>query len=113
MFKKQKKWNLSQGNIFGLLCVLSISSWSLQHLLGLYCFCPLLCPSLCVKRASLVAQTVKNLPAMQETWVRSLGWEDLLEKGMAISSSILAWRNPWTKEADRLQFTGSQRVGHN
>ena len=46
--------------------------------------------------ASLVAQLVKNLPAMQETWVRSLGWEDPLEKGMATHSSILAWRIPWT-----------------
>ena len=46
--------------------------------------------------ASLVAQLVKNLPAMQETWVRSLGWEDPLEKGIAIHSSILAWRIPWT-----------------
>ena len=46
--------------------------------------------------ASLVAQLVKNLPAMQEIWVRSLGWEDPLEKGMAIHSSILAWRIPWT-----------------
>ena len=47
-------------------------------------------------RASLVAQTVKNLPAVQETWVRSLGWEDSLEKGIATHSSILAWRMPWT-----------------
>ena len=47
--------------------------------------------------ASLVAQTVENLPAMQETWVRSLGWEDLLEEGMATHSSILAWRIPWTE----------------
>ena len=46
--------------------------------------------------ASLVAQLIKNLPAMQETWVRSLGWEDPLEKGMATHSSILAWRIPWT-----------------
>ena len=46
--------------------------------------------------ASLVAQLVKNLPAMQETWVQSLGWEDTLEKGMATHSSILAWRIPWT-----------------
>ena len=46
--------------------------------------------------ASLVAQLVKNMPAMQETWVRSLGWEDLLEKGKATLSSILAWRIPWT-----------------
>ena len=48
-------------------------------------------------RASLVAQTVKNLPAMQETWVRSMGWEDPLEKGMATHSSILAWRIPCTE----------------
>ena len=47
-------------------------------------------------RASLVAQLVKNLPAVWETWVRSLGWEDLLEKGKAAHSSILAWRTPWT-----------------
>ena len=47
-------------------------------------------------QASLVAQTVKNLPAMQETWVQSLGWEDPLEKGMDTHSSILAWRIPWT-----------------
>ena len=48
--------------------------------------------------ASLVAQTVKNLPAVQETWVRSLGWEDPLEEGMANHSSILAWRIPWSEE---------------
>ena len=52
--------------------------------------------------ASLVAQTVKNLPAMQETQVRSLGWEDLQEEGMATHSSILAWRIPWTEEAGGL-----------
>ena len=55
---------------------------------------------------------VKNLPAMQETWLRSLGQEDPLEKGMAIHSSILAWRVPWIEEPDGLQFVGSQRVGH-
>ena len=60
---------------------------------------------------SLVAQTVKNLPAMQEMWVRSLGWEDPLEKGMAIHSSILAQRILWTEEPGGLQSTGSQRVG--
>ena len=49
-------------------------------------------------RASLVVQVVKNLPSVKETWVQSLGWEDLLEKGMASHSSILAWRIPWTKE---------------
>ena len=61
-------------------------------------------------RASLVAQMVKNLPAMQETWVRSLGWEDPPEKGTATHSSILAWRIPWTGEPGRLQSMGSQRV---
>ena len=64
-------------------------------------------------RASLVAQTVKHLPAMQETWVRSLGWEDLLEKEMATHSSTLAWKIPWMEEPGRLQSIGSQRVGHN
>ena len=59
--------------------------------------------------ASLVAQSVKNLPAMQETWVRSLGQEDPLEKGMATHSSILAWRIPWTEEPGGLQSMGSQR----
>ena len=62
--------------------------------------------------ASLVAQRLKRLPAMWETWVRSLGWEDPLEKEMATHSSILAWRIPWTEEPGRLQSTGLQRVGH-
>ena len=61
---------------------------------------------------SLVAQTVKRLPAMRETWVRFLGQEDPLEKEMAIHSSTLAWRIPLTEELDRLQSMGSQRVGH-
>ena len=61
---------------------------------------------------SLVAQLVKNLPAMWETWAQSLGWEDPLEKGMATHSSILAWRIPWTEEPGRLQSMRSQRVGH-
>ena len=53
---------------------------------------------------------VKNPPAVQETWVQSLGWEDPLEKGTATHSSILAWRIPWTEEPGRLQSIGSQRV---
>ena len=61
---------------------------------------------------SLVAQMVKNLPAMRETWVRSLGGEDPLEKGMATYSNILAWRIPWTEEPGGLQTMGSQRVRH-
>ena len=55
---------------------------------------------------------VKCLPTVQETWVRSLGWEDPLEKEMATHFSILAWRIPWTEEPGRLQFMGSQRAGH-
>ena len=63
-------------------------------------------------KTSLVAQMVKKLPAIQETWVRSLGQEDPLEKEMATHSSILAWRIPWTEEPGSLQSMGSQRVGH-
>ena len=59
-----------------------------------------------------MAQMVKNLPAVQETQVRSLGWEDPLEKGMATYSSVLAWRIPWTEEPSGLQSMGSQRVRH-
>ena len=62
--------------------------------------------------ASLMAQMVKNRPAMQETWVRSLVWEDPWEKEMATHSSILAWRIPWTEEPGGLQAMGSQRVRH-
>ena len=62
--------------------------------------------------ASLIAQLVKNLPAMLETWVRSLDWEDPLEEGIATHSSILAWRIPWTEEPGRLQSLGLKRVGH-
>ena len=63
--------------------------------------------------ASLVAQLIKNLPARQETWVRSLGWEGPLEKETATHSSTLAWKIPWTEEPDRLQSMGLQRVGYN
>ena len=59
-----------------------------------------------------MAQTVKRLPTMQQTWVRSLGWEDPLEKEMATHSSTLAWKIPWMEELGRLQPMGSQRVGH-
>ena len=62
--------------------------------------------------ASLVAQMVKHVPEMGETWVQSLGWEDPLEKGMATHSSILAWKTPQTEEPGGLQSTGSQRVRH-
>ena len=60
-----------------------------------------------------MAEMVKNLPAMQETWIRPLGWEDALEKGMATHSSILAQRMSWTEEPGGLQSIGSQRVRHN
>ena len=60
--------------------------------------------------ASLVAQLVKNLSAVQETWVRSLSWEDPLEKGMATHSSIPAWRIPWAEKPGRLQSMGLQRI---
>ena len=63
-------------------------------------------------RASLVAHMVKRLSTTQETWVWSLGWEDPLEKEMAIHSSTIAWKIPWTEEPGRLQSMGSQRVGH-
>ena len=59
-----------------------------------------------------MAQSVKNLPEMQETWVQSLGQKDPLEKEMATPSGILAWRIPWTEELGELQSMGSQRVGH-
>ena len=57
-----------------------------------------------------MAQTVKSLPTMQETWVQSLGWEDTLEKEMAIHSSILAWETPWMEEPDRLQSWGCKEL---
>ena len=63
-------------------------------------------------RASLVAQRLKRLPAMRETWVRSLGWGAPLEKEMATHSTILAWKIPWTKEPGGPQSMGSQRVRH-
>ena len=60
-----------------------------------------------------VGQRLKHLPPMWETWVRSLGQEDPLEKDMVTHSSILAWRIPWTEKPGRLQSMGSQRAGHN
>ena len=59
-----------------------------------------------------MAQVVKNLPVMRETWVQSLGWEDPLEEGMATHFSFLAWRIPWTEEPGGLQSVGLQRVGY-
>ena len=64
-------------------------------------------------RASFVAHSVKNLPAVQETVIQALGWKDPLEEEMATHSSILAWKISWTEEPGGLQSMGSQRVGHN
>ena len=60
--------------------------------------------------ASPLAQMVRNLPAMQETWVQSLGWEDPLEKGMATHSNVLVWRIPWTEEPGKLVFMGCKEL---
>ena len=65
-----------------------------------------------MRRTSLVAQTVKRVSTMRESWVQSLGWEAPLEKEMATPSSILAWIIPWAEEPGRLQSMGSQRVGY-
>ena len=67
---------------------------------------------ICFTKSIYVKLMVKRLPAMQETWVRSLGREDPLEKEMGTHSSALAWKIPWTEESGRLQSMGSQRVGH-
>ena len=61
----------------------------------------------------MAQRAVKNLLATRETWVRSLGWEDSLEEGVATHSSVLIWRIPWTEELGGLQSMGSHRVGHN
>ena len=89
---------------FGLLINSIHIYWALlcQLWLGMQC-----------KMTSPMAQMVKRLPIMWETWVQSPGWEDLLEKEMATHSRILAWEIPWMEEAGRLQTMGSQRVGHN
>ena len=81
---------------------------------SIMCFTVLQKPALnyCLFQASLVAQMVKNLPAVQDTQAQSLGWEDPLKKGMSTHSGILAWRIPWTQEPGRLQSMGSQRVRH-
>ena len=87
-------------------CIFDLENGESSH--GLFTF-----PHSILVWASLVAQTVKNLSSMQEMQVRSLGWEDPLEEGMATHSSILPWRIPWTGEPGGLQSMGLQRVGYN
>ena len=87
--------------------VITQTHWSLP-----LCSCGSSWSGLGPERASLVAQTVKNPPAMQETEVWSLGWEDPLEEGMAPHSSILSWRIPWTEEPGGLQFLRLRRIGN-
>ena len=84
-------------------------TWGLTFI---YSFSKYLLTAYHMSGTSLVGQTVKHLPTMQETGVQSLGGEDLLEKEMATHSSILAWKIPWMEEPDRLQSMGSQRAGH-
>ena len=83
-----------------------------HHSVHELCFAVFLIKLIEAHRASLVAQSVKCLSTMRETWVPSLGREDLLEKEMAIHSNTIAWKIPWTEEPGRLQSMGSQRVGH-
>ena len=103
-------------NIFLLFFPISTVLFHYLTFFTCFCFCVVvsLVFSVCFHfwRTSLVAQTVKHLSTMRETWVQSLGWEDPLEKEMAIHSSTLAWKIPWTEEPGRLQSLGSQRGGH-
>jgi len=96
------KWQSFQKKRETLIITMNISKqWTLDWVMVLHRFW-----------ASLVAQIVKNLLAMQQTWIRFLGQEDTLEKGMATHSSIFAWRILWREEPGGLQSMGSQRVGH-
>ena len=85
---------------------------SLQHVCVCVCVCVCVMCTALRTVAFLVAQKAKNLPAVLETWVRSLGREDPLEKGMATRVHILAWKSPLIEEPGMLQSLGSQRVGH-
>ena len=130
-FLQQKVWRpgkggpqSSSGNIYELHCIIMFPKQPQECALGIYkCSGQILSiartlyqgkrsGSSSAFRASLVAQRVKRLPAMQETWVRSLGQEDSLEKAMAPHSSTLAWKIPWMEEPGRLQSMDSRRVGH-
>ena len=101
----------------GDMVKLSLEEWErrqFQNEMALYRSCTLIHPWnwLAINWTSLVAQTVKHLPTMRETWVQSLGREDPLEKEMATHSSTLAWKIPWMEEPGILQSMGSQRVRH-
>ena len=98
-----------------MLSAIKVSSAYLRLLLFLPALLILVCDSssLAFFRTSLVAQTIKRLSTMWETQVRALGWEDPLENEMAIHSSTIAWKIPWTEEPGRLHSMGLQRVGHN
>ena len=93
-------------------CYVILVSWPSYHYVGVSLYPTLLIFSALTSTlwTSLVAQTVKRLSTMQDSWVRSLGWEDPLEKEMAIQSSTIAWKIPWKEEPGRLQSIGSQRV---
>ena len=85
-----------------------MAKWEGEHFLGLYFLSLILLESILKFSGMLVAQMLKNSPAMLETWVQSPGQEDLLEKGKATHSSILAWEIPWTEEPGRLRSMGLQ-----
>ena len=115
--EKQNKQGMWEGCIFVCMCMfIFIFYWgavALQCCIGFCYTTKWISHMYTYIRTSLVAQMVKCLPAMQETWVRSLGQEDPLEKEKATHSSILAWKIPWTEGPGRLQTMGLQRVGHN
>ena len=88
---------------------------SVQNQEGMSCFSSMSLPTITLDTSTepfLVAQMVKNLPAMQDTWLQSLSWDDPLEKGMATRFSVLAWRIPWTEAPGGLQSIGSHRLGY-
>ena len=91
---------------------MAVSAWDLLKEVAIIFITSTIVWSQVKQQSSLVAQRLKCLPPMWETWVRSLGQEDPLEKEMVTHSSILAWRIPWTEEPGGLQSMGSQRVGH-
>ena len=108
--------NLMDGGVWWAILHIFTKSWTRLSNFTFHFQSSLLISMICIRNklswTSLVAQTVKHLPTVQETWVQSLRQEDLLEKEMATHSSILAWEIPWMEEPGRLQTMGSQRVRH-